>query len=99
MKLTYTALCIALISSGAYAGETLPVPRIATNPVPPPATRCPPASTQPPPAAVTQPPSAHPRRTADKPPLVERNQDEKYILGKPMKPKPVDEPPPPPCPR
>ena len=94
MKLTYTALCIALLSAGAYAGETVPAPKIATHPAPPAATRCPPAATQPPPPAATQPPM---RRMADKPPSVERNQDEKFIPGRPMEPKPVDQPPPPPC--
>ena len=94
MKLTYTALCIALLSAGTYAGETVRAPKIATHPAPPASTRCPPAATQPPPAATTQAPA---RRMADKPPPVERNQDEKFIPGRPMEPKPVDQPPPPPC--
>lgn len=96
MKLTYTALCIALLSNTALAGETIPAPKLATHPAPPASTRCPPAATQPPPAAATQ---APPQRTTDKPPPVERNQDAKFIPGRPMEPKPVDQPPPPPCAR
>ena len=93
MKLTYTVLYITLISPGVYAGETIPAPKIATHPVPPAFTRCPPAPTQPPPAAATQPP----RHRADMPPRAEHNRDEKFIPGKPVHPKPEDQPPPPPC--
>lgn len=95
MKFTYTVLCITLLSIGAYAGETVRAPKIATHPSPPVSTRCPPAAaTQLPPAAATRPPARH---MADRAPPVERNQDEKFIPGRPMEPKPVDQPPPPPC--
>jgi hypothetical protein len=86
MKLTYTALCIALLSTAVFAGETTPVPKFATHPAPPASTRCPPA-------AATQPPPTHARHPG------ERNPDEKVIPGRPMEPKPVDQPPPPPCAR
>ena len=97
MKLTYTALSIALLATAALAGETIPAPKLATHPAPPASTRCPPASTQAPPAAATQTRPAHPRHPGDMPPPVERNQDERLIPGRPMEPKPADQPPPPPC--
>src|SRR5579859_7784762 len=91
MKLTYAALCFALLTASAAATE--PVPSVATHPIPPTSTHCPPASaTQPPPAAASMP---APRRAPDSAESPRQNDDEKLIPGRPFRPKPQPLPPPP----